>query len=124
MVRLSTELCASGFAARKKTFVFGSQSCSIRDGLRSQLTLFNILQKNDLVGHTQRHQCRMCSALPLLYPRTQLSVAATIAQPARTRCLRAGIGRNNGVLWRVSRLSAQGGAREPILKHQYQVRTS
>ena len=33
MIRLSTESCASAFAARNKTFVFGSQSCSIRDGL-------------------------------------------------------------------------------------------
>ena len=34
MIRLSTEFCTSGLAARKKMFVFGSQSCSIRDGLR------------------------------------------------------------------------------------------
>ena len=35
MIRLSTEFCASGFTARKSLdfSFFGSQSCSVRDGL-------------------------------------------------------------------------------------------
>ena len=56
-------------------------------------------------------QCIMCSvALPLLYPRTR---ANAIARLAHTRCLR-GHREKNGDMWRVFRLSAQRGAREPI----------